>query len=660
MQRIPNITSRLASVSASKLNKVANKKEVKKKTAITIPKNMGAEAEDFFQSLNNFFDKPSRSSYVKLSQQLPKLDKLHLDKTGESLKFAKKFVSRNKAQIESLKIPYTLKKCLGPLLNSISKRVELSAQKASTALNNSTLINDALDMLSSLPLQKNILDEPNQRIMDLFTNLKQCIDRPDNKKQIKTTAKQFSNLFQNVQGFSFHSSKDIQSFALLEIAIEVIEAASNISSDNSKLIAALNVVKSKASAKTLLKTASLKKIIVLTFERLIEELPTIASLDIGLGNFDGNPSINTGIKASMPDLETVIPDEEASYSEFSWEDPSEDVFETLTKWDKKQAKLTTRDLKETLFNSNTGCYEDPTKYAKTNSNLTDIRFFTRFARRSLLGLGHKDGSTGFMAVSLTKQVTQLKHIQMDDDPVVSTSLTSRYRGAASIDTVTVWETGTNKPILFIESEFDQISDIEIFKDFVFIAIDKSIQVWNIKEKKFLFSLNGHKAPITALTCLDSYLVSASKDTTIRIWNYRKGNCRKILRGHAAPISSLIVNDNMVLTSGDESGTIKTWNGAFKSTIDAHKGRVQDLTMRGHIIASCATDDGIRIWDYRNKKPLYYLKDNVDAIHLFKDPKNKLWLLTANLDGYLKLWQLKKTKPKLTRAYQLNIGTIAKC
>ncbi len=54
------------------------------------------------------------------------------------------------------------------------------------------------------------------------------------------------------------------------------------------------------------------------------------------------------------------------------------------------------------------------------------------------------------------------------------------------------------------------------------SYDKSIKIWNLKEKNCEFTLLGHKREVRCLNELkNGFLINGSMDKSIRIWNVNK-------------------------------------------------------------------------------------------------------------------------------------------
>lgn len=63
--------------------------------------------------------------------------------------------------------------------------------------------------------------------------------------------------------------------------------------------------------------------------------------------------------------------------------------------------------------------------------------------------------------------------------------------------------------------------------------DYKVKLWNWKQRRCLFTLNGHLDYIRTVFFHKElpWIISASDDQTIRIWNWQSRNCISILTGH---------------------------------------------------------------------------------------------------------------------------------
>lgn len=85
--------------------------------------------------------------------------------------------------------------------------------------------------------------------------------------------------------------------------------------------------------------------------------------------------------------------------------------------------------------------------------------------------------------------------------------------------------------------------------------DKSLRVWDAVTGRCLFSLHGHKAPVTCVrwggaeTPEKGALFSSSRDCNINVWDPSRGTLLRQLRGHAHWVNTLALSTEHALRTG---------------------------------------------------------------------------------------------------------------
>ena len=91
------------------------------------------------------------------------------------------------------------------------------------------------------------------------------------------------------------------------------------------------------------------------------------------------------------------------------------------------------------------------------------------------------------------------------------------------------------------------------------SYDKSLKIWNLKEKNCEFTLLGHKREIRALDQLDNgFLISASMDKTVKIWNIYKRLCVQTLSYHFDVVYAVCVLSNERIVTGGRDQDLVLW------------------------------------------------------------------------------------------------------
>ncbi|MBW4695627.1 MAG: hypothetical protein KME27_28085 [Lyngbya sp. HA4199-MV5] len=136
------------------------------------------------------------------------------------------------------------------------------------------------------------------------------------------------------------------------------------------------------------------------------------------------------------------------------------------------------------------------------------------------------------------------------------------------------------------------------------GIDRTIQLWQLDDKRQSATLEGHSAWVLCLAFSPdgNLLASGSHDQTIRLWNVATGQCLQTLRGHASGVQSLAFSvDGRLLASGSHDHTIRIWSVTTKQCLQVlHEHIDRVLTVIFHpdkqTLISSSDDRTIRLWN----------------------------------------------------------------
>lgn len=137
--------------------------------------------------------------------------------------------------------------------------------------------------------------------------------------------------------------------------------------------------------------------------------------------------------------------------------------------------------------------------------------------------------------------------------------------------------------------------------------DGQIHVWNAQEGRMAvgreiakFRAHAGGAARVDWTPDGSKLVSVGKDRKVRIWNAQSHKEIAILSGHNAAIDAVRVSpDGRLAASGDEQGVIFVWDLEKQTALamlNSHTNAVYDLQFFDGDLFSASADTSIRRWD----------------------------------------------------------------
>ncbi|GAA6615277.1 protein kinase domain-containing protein [Scytonema sp. NUACC26] len=177
--------------------------------------------------------------------------------------------------------------------------------------------------------------------------------------------------------------------------------------------------------------------------------------------------------------------------------------------------------------------------------------------------------------------------------------------------------------------------------------DKTIKIWNLRNKKEIRTLKGHKEFVYSVTLsADSQtLASGGKDNTIKIWNVNTGQVIRTLTGHSSYVNSVSLSaDGQTLASGSYDTTIKVWNlkiGQEIHTLKGHEGEVLSVAISpdGQTLASGSTDRTVKIWNVKTGKLLRTLTGHLGDVNAVAISPNQKIVASVSDDRTIRVWNL---------------------
>lgn len=166
----------------------------------------------------------------------------------------------------------------------------------------------------------------------------------------------------------------------------------------------------------------------------------------------------------------------------------------------------------------------------------------------------------------------------------------------------------------------------------------------------LFTLSGHQSEVTdiVINADKKYLVSSSKDKTIRIWDIKNKSCLQVLQGHKDWVRSVLINaDNTKIISGGDDWTIKVWDiktASCENTLEGHTMPVITLAIpslagKGRFFFSSSRDHTIKVWDAQNYKCMKSLENHQDWVTSLALPHEGNKVVSGSLDGTICIWHV---------------------
>jgi WD40 repeat protein/DNA-binding SARP family transcriptional activator len=189
--------------------------------------------------------------------------------------------------------------------------------------------------------------------------------------------------------------------------------------------------------------------------------------------------------------------------------------------------------------------------------------------------------------------------------------------------------------------------------------DQMVRLWDIHTGQCLKTLAGHTSPVrsVAFSPDGQSLASGSTDQTVRLWDVLTGQCLKILAGHAEWVGSTAFSpDGQTLASGSFDQTVRLWDitSALSSSDDTtleidqslrtladHTGWVRSITFSpdGQSLASCSTDQMVRLWDVQTGQSLKTLSGHASDVRSVTFSSDGQTLASGSDDRTVRLWDI---------------------
>ncbi|GLA68758.1 WD domain protein [Aspergillus tubingensis] len=177
--------------------------------------------------------------------------------------------------------------------------------------------------------------------------------------------------------------------------------------------------------------------------------------------------------------------------------------------------------------------------------------------------------------------------------------------------------------------------------------DGAVKVWDTVTGRLIHTFEGHLAGISTISWSPdgATIASGSDDKTIRLWNVLTGKAHPIpFVGHHNYVYQIAFSPKgNMLVSGSYDEAVFLWDvrsARVMRSLPAHSDPVGgiDVVWDGTLIASCATDGLIRIWDTATGQCLRTLvhEDNPPVTAVKFSPNGK-YVLAWTLDDCVRLW-----------------------
>ena len=176
--------------------------------------------------------------------------------------------------------------------------------------------------------------------------------------------------------------------------------------------------------------------------------------------------------------------------------------------------------------------------------------------------------------------------------------------------------------------------------------DKTIKIWNIKERKCISTITGNYECIQSLLKINDNTLAAGSHDTIRVFDTESKKELYSLIGHEKSVCTLIKLNEDKIVSGGFDNLIKIWdlkNKICETSLFGHDTTVFVILLLqdGRLASGSGSwDKALKIWDLENKRCDLTLLGHKREIKCMAQMKNG-WLLTGSVDKTIKVWNIKR-------------------
>ncbi|OMJ85427.1 hypothetical protein SteCoe_13270 [Stentor coeruleus] len=191
--------------------------------------------------------------------------------------------------------------------------------------------------------------------------------------------------------------------------------------------------------------------------------------------------------------------------------------------------------------------------------------------------------------------------------------------------------------------------------------DYTIRIWDLKEHKQLYMLEGHTSAVTCLilTANSKFLISSSWDSTIRIWNLEYKILIGVLRGHTDWVTSIQISpDEKTLYSSSRDSTVRVWDLISltqKAVLKDHDSFVWsiDVSSNGNYAISGSSDKKVIIWDLKTLTSKIEIPNHNGMINNVAFSGDGEFIYTGGPNDEIHIWDTKTGDSMIT----LNTGGV---
>ena len=222
--------------------------------------------------------------------------------------------------------------------------------------------------------------------------------------------------------------------------------------------------------------------------------------------------------------------------------------------------------------------------------------------------------------------------------------------------VQLWDIKTRKMLTALAGHKRGITSIAFDPAGKYLASgreDNTVQVWDVKAEKIL-TLLKHTEEIREVTFdpTGKYLASAGggfyKDNSIQLWDVKTGKALTTLARHTQRVNCIAFDyTGEYLASGSEGKTVRLWavkTGKLLTTLTGHTSKIRSVVFdpTGKYFVSGSEDNTIRVWEIRTGNAIAILVGHTDGVTSVAFNSLGEYLASGSEDRSILIWQCTST------------------
>jgi len=164
-------------------------------------------------------------------------------------------------------------------------------------------------------------------------------------------------------------------------------------------------------------------------------------------------------------------------------------------------------------------------------------------------------------------------------------------------------------------------------------------------------LVAHEKPVNVVAISNRWLATGSDDNTAALWDLQNVSKRPhILKDHQDKIQALAISpDNRWLVTGSYDGIarVQDLHSAKSRTLEGHTAAIRSVAITNEWIVTGSLDKTARLWDLNDLSapsiPSIPLSGHEEGINSIAISQNEPWLITTDLAGVVRKWDLERLK-----------------